>query len=169
MKNYLSLTLLTFAFYAKLPAQTQDNLPASFPIESSMYNRTGSGINSNEAPPNSPLPPPLKLKKLEEYSSSLDSIKYKSEELEVSPETAEFRRGAMGNNPDVFSQLTTPKNPVESSSNTSVNTSDYNPNITLNSESPNQNKSWQWLMLLGIICFAIYLLRNRKTFTQKHK
>ncbi|MGU3376183.1 hypothetical protein [Chryseobacterium sp. M5A1_1a] len=169
MKNYLSLTLLFFAFYAKLQAQTQDNLPASFPIESSNYNRTGSGINSNEPPPNSPLPPPLKLKKIEEKLSSLDSIEYKSEELKVSPETAEFRRGAMGNNPDMFSQLTSPKNPVENSSNTSVNTSDYNPNITLNSESTNQKNSWQWLILLGIICFVIYVIRNRKIFIQKHK
>ncbi|WBV59931.1 hypothetical protein PFY12_12890 [Chryseobacterium camelliae] len=169
MKNYLSLTLLTFAFYAKLQAQTQDNLPVSFPIESSMYNRTGSGINSNEPPPNSPLPPPLKLKKLEENRYNLDSVEYKREELEVSPETAEFRRGAMGNNPDMFSQLTTPKNSVEKSRDKSVNTSDYNPNITLNNELPNQNNSWQWLILLGIICFIIYLIRNRKVFIQKHK
>lgn len=166
------MTLLTFAFYAKLQAQTQDNLPASFPIESSNYNRTGSGINSNEPPPNSPLPPPLKLKKLEENRSSLDSIEYKSEELEVSPETAEFRRGAMGNNPDMFNQLTTPKTPIESSSNNLLNTNtDINLNTISNSETIDRDNFWQWVVTLStLFCgftIVIYLLRNRKSL--KHK
>lgn len=77
------------------------DIPNQFPVESSMYNRIGSGIDDLGAPSNSPLPPPLNLN-----TGGFDA-KSLTDELKISAETAAFRTGAMGKNSNMFSQLTT--------------------------------------------------------------
>ncbi|RZL36114.1 MAG: hypothetical protein EOO96_07660 [Pedobacter sp.] len=103
MKNYLSFVLISFACLSKLEAQSQERFPESFPVESTIYNRDAITAESK----NSVMPPPLKLNNLEKSDFNSDSVEYKSGELEISPETASFRTGANGKNPDMFSQLTT--------------------------------------------------------------
>ena len=77
------------------------DIPNQFPVESTMYNRTGSGIDDSGLPPNSPLPPPLNLNVGGFDAKSL------TDELKISAETANFRTGAFGKNSNMFSQLTT--------------------------------------------------------------
>lgn len=102
MKYYFFFALLYLVFLTKLQAQSHDPFSASFPVESSSYNR-----DAIEAEIHNPVsPPPLKLKHLEEDNFNLDTVEYKSDELEISPESASFRTGAFGKNTDIFSQMT---------------------------------------------------------------
>lgn len=151
MKNYLSFVLILFAFLSKLEAQSQERFPESFPVESSVYNRDAINAESK----NSVTPPPLKLNNLEKNNFNSDSVEYKSEELEISPETASFRTGANGNTPDMFSQLT--------ADNKITPTSNY----IDNKNEDEKNYNWDSLTLLLVLGFIIliatvYIFKNRE-------
>lgn len=146
-----------------LQAQGDYNIPSAFPVESSFYNRTDSGIDSDAPPPNSPLPPPIKVSKSGISSQSInDTISFESDELTISPESAEFRTGALGENSDMFSQITT----------TDIKKVDFvpNDNYTLNNTEyltklETDNSSVLYWLFAGLIVIVVifYLLGKKST------
>lgn len=158
MKNYLSFVLISFAYLSKLEAQSQERFPESFPVESSAYNRDAINAESK----NSVTPPPLKLNNLEKNNFNSDSVEYKSEELEISPETASFRTGATDNGTDIFSDLTTDNKITPVSS------------YIDNRDEDEKNYNWDSLILLLILGFIIviatvyiFIIRDKKNNNSK--
>lgn len=151
MKNILSFVLILFAFLSKLQAQSQERFPESFPVESSVYNRDAINTESK----NSVTPPPVKSNNLEKNNFNSDSVEYKSEELEISSETASFRTDVYVKGTDIFSHLTTDNKTIPISS------------YIDNKDEDENNYDWDSMILLLVLGFIIliatvYIFINRE-------